>query len=138
MPNDHKELSKEWFAERECPFSNGRIDFVVFSDSLYAVIEMKIGAFDHEAQLSRYEQYAKMQNRQNYDVFYLTIDGKDASEQSAAGLQKDYHRISFRKHIMDWLNKCIGITSKNNKAYNALIQYRDLIEKLISDQKVVE
>lgn len=136
--NDPIELSKEWFAEREWPFSNGRIDFVVFSDSRYAAIEMKIDASDQEAQLSRYEQYAKMQNRQNYDVFYLTIDGKDASEQSTAGLQKDYHRISFRKHIVDWLNLCIGITPISNKAYNALIQYRELIEKLISDQKGVE
>lgn len=136
--NDSIELSTEWYAEREWPFSDGRIDFVVFSDIRYIAIEMKIDARDQEAQLSRYEQYAKMQNRRNYDVYYLTMDGKDASEQSTAGLQKDYHRISFSKSISNWLNRCIGITPTGNKAYNALIQYKELIEKLISDQKGVK
>lgn len=132
--NDPIELSKEWYAEREWPFSGGRIDFVVFSDNRYVAIEMKIDAYDQEAQLSRYEKYAKTQNRQNYDVFYLSLNGKGASTQSALGLEKAYRRISFSKHIMEWLNRCIGVTSVSNKAYNALIQYRELVEKLIFDQ----
>jgi hypothetical protein len=55
--NDPIELSKEWYAQREWPFSGGRIDFVVYNDNRYFAIEMKIDAYDQEAQLSRYEKY---------------------------------------------------------------------------------
>lgn len=128
------EFSKEWHVEREWPFSDGRIDFVVFNDDHYIAIEMKIDASDQEAQLSRYEKYAKSENSKNFDVFYLTIDGKDASDRSAAGLEKDYRRISFKGHIIKWLNCCINVTPMSYKAYNALAQYKELIEKLVSDQ----
>ena len=124
---------ESWHAVREWPFSDGRIDFVVYSGNFYNAIEMKIDACDQEAQLSRYERYAKSKNP-NYEVFYLTITGKDATEQSASGLEKDYRRISFCQHILEWLNCCLGVTPISNKAYNALKQYTELVQKLISDQ----
>ncbi len=127
-------FSKEWHVEREWPFSDGRIDFVVFNDDHYIAIEMKIDANDQEAQLSRYEKYAKSENSNSFEVFYLTLDGKGASPQSAAGLEKDYRRISFKRHIIKWLNCCINDTPPSYKAYNALAQYKELIEKLVSDQ----
>lgn len=132
--NDPEE---SWHAAREWPFSDGRIDFVVYSENCYTAIEMKIDAYDQEAQLSRYEKYAKSKNL-NYEVFYLTITGNKATDQSASGLEKAYRRISFSEHILGWLNRCIDITKKNNTAYTALIQYRNLVKKLISDEKGVE
>lgn len=134
---DPVELSKEWYADREWPFSDGRIDFVIFNESRYIAIEMKIDACDQEAQLSRYEKYAKSQSKE-YLVAYLTIDGRDASDQSASGLERDYMRISFRQHISEWLKSCIDITPINNKAYNALTQYKELVKKLTSDQNEKE
>lgn len=130
---DPKDLAEEWYAEREWPFSDGRIDFVLYNDHRYIALEMKIDAIDQEAQLCRYEKYAKMQ-KSKYDVFYLTINGKDASPQSAEGLKKDYKRISFEKHIMEWLRNCIAITSPKNKTIHALTQYMELVEKLTFDQ----
>ena len=75
------DLSKEWYVDREWPFPDGRIDFVIHNKSIFIAIEMKIDAGDQDNQLARYERYAKSRN-QNYKVFYLTLHGSEATDNS--------------------------------------------------------
>lgn len=127
------DLSKEWYAEREWPFPDGRIDFVMHNKSIFIAIEMKIDARDQENQLARYEKYAKSIN-QNYKIFYLTLHGSEATDNSIQRMQGSYNKISFKNHILNWLNLCIKNTPVDNKVISALNQYKDLVNKLISNQ----
>lgn len=127
------DLSKEWYVDREWPFPDGRIDFVIHNKSIFIAIEMKTDARDQENQLARYERYAKSTN-QNYKVFYLTLHGSEATDNSIKRMQGSYNKISFKNHILNWLNLCIKDTPVDNKVIDVLNQYRDLVNKLVSNQ----
>lgn len=130
---DPLNLSTQWCVEREWPFPDGRIDFIIHNNNIFIAIEMKIDAKDQNNQLVRYERYAKSIN-QNYKVFYLTLHGNEATYNSIQGMQSTYDRISFKDHILNWLNLCISNTPKDNKILNVLQQYKDLVIKLGSNQ----
>lgn len=126
-------LSKKWYVEREWPFDDGRIDFVIYNDECFLAVEMKIDAVDQPKQLKRYEDYAKIR-RKNYIIYYLTLNGKEPSAQSKEGMETKVHLISFEEHIMKWLQMCINITPVQYKVYDALKQYRELVDKIISNK----
>ena len=128
-------LTKKWFVEREWPFEDGRIDFVIYNDDCFFAIEMKIDASDQDHQLKRYEDYAKTRGK-NYNIFYLTLDGKEPSSQSKEGMERKPYLISFEKHILEWLQKCIDETPVQYKARDALKQYRELLNKIINNEGV--
>lgn len=130
-------LLKKWYIEREWPFNDGRIDFIIYNDDYFIAIEMKIDATDQIKQLKRYEEYAKTKTK-NYAVYYLTLDGKKPSSQSIDGMESEVSLISFKEHIINWLQSCIDITPKQYKVLNALYQYKELINKIINNQKGVE
>lgn len=126
-------LSKKWYVEREWPFDDGRIDFVIYNDEYFLAVEMKIDAVDQPKQLKRYEDYAKTR-RKNYIIYYLTLNGKESSAQSKEGMETKVHLISFEEHIMKWLQMCINITPVQYRVYDALKQYRELVDKIISNK----
>ncbi|MBP6429562.1 MAG: PD-(D/E)XK nuclease family protein [Bacteroidales bacterium] len=81
----------------------GRIDIYIkdkYNNDI--IIENKIYAGDQEDQLVRYCNYSKK------NVYYLTLDGKDAEDFSKRGLKidKDYHTISYKEDIILWLETC--------------------------------
>lgn len=129
------DIYKKWYVEREWPFEDGRIDFVIYNDDCFFAIEMKIDAGDQPKQLKRYEDYAKTRGK-DYKIVYLTLDGKKPSFQSEEGMEKEPGLISFEKDILEWLQKCIDETPVQYKVCDALKQYRELVNKIINNKGV--
>lgn len=108
-----------------------RIDFTIENKDYYIAIEMKIDATDQDNQLSDYYEYAKKQNKEYTKVYYLTLDGKDASEKSFKNREIiDYERISFQFHILNFMEKSIEKSANLPIIRESLIQYKNLILNL--------
>ena len=108
-----------------------RIDFTIENKDYYIAIEMKIDATDQDNQLSDYFEYAKKQNKSFFKVYYLTLNGRDASDKSFKN-QKiiDYEKISFQFHILNFIEKCIEKSVSLPIIRESLIQYKNLILKI--------
>lgn len=107
----------------------GRIDILIESGKRAIIIENKIYAEDQPKQLLRYENFAKS-NYSEYYILYLTLDGKDASNESCKGMSEEYIKVSYRDTIKDWLTKCIEKSATKPLVRETLIQYQNLILKL--------
>lgn len=118
----------------------GRIDLVLTpkSDGRKILIENKINAIDQNSQLVRYR---------NFDdkalLLYLTLDGKEANRESTEHpgternpesiklvSQKHYFRISYEKHILEWLEECRKEASCRPLVRETIAQYITLVRHL--------
>jgi hypothetical protein len=110
----------------------GRIDFTISDKETFIAIEMKIDAPDQPKQIQRYIDIAE-KKAINSKVYYLTLDGKNASEISIKSSDANnvlYTKISFSNHIVKWLKKCIERSARLPIIRESLIQYLNLIYKL--------
>jgi len=120
--------------ERESLTSQSRrIDFVIETEQTIVGIEMKIDADDQKNQLADY--YKELQHRTNgkksVKLYYLTLDGKDASSYSLGSLDADIvENISFEKEVFDWIKLCMETSVDIPIVREALKQYLILIENL--------
>ncbi|MCW5521111.1 PD-(D/E)XK nuclease family protein [Aureitalea sp. L0-47] len=109
--------------------TGGRIDIYIW-DALgnSLSIENKIYAGDQEAQLKRYANHNKEKNT----VFYLTLNGDDASEESKVDLKldEDYYCLSYRTNIIDWLEACLKEATDQPILRESIKQYIILLKKL--------
>lgn len=117
-----------------------RIDFVIQSDRYKIAIEMKIYAVDQKNQISDYlkDMQSKIETDEDNEaqVYYLTLYGKKASQNSHNNV--DYKRVSFQKHILNWLNSCQNEIKNNTNLkniYEAIEQYKIVVEKLTNQYK---
>lgn len=113
----------------------GRIDLVITPDggARRILIENKIYAGDQKCQLVRYR---------NYDskalLVYLTLDGSTAGGFSTENLPKsqklkpgvDYFQISYKEHILNWLDECRKEASSRPVVRETIVQYIGLIKQL--------
>ena len=106
----------------------GRIDILIEDDQNKAIIiENKIYAGDQPEQLKRYDKYAQVYSK-GYQILYLTLWGTDASEQSGQGVS--YLPISYDRHMILWLEKCIGISARFPIVRETIIQYINHLKQL--------
>ncbi len=104
----------------------GRIDIVINSGSRNIFIENKIYAGDQPQQLLRYHNADK-----TADLFYLTLYGTEASEESTGNTEKKYYTsISYSKDIIDWLKKCKKETADFPVLRETITQYINIIKYL--------
>ena len=102
----------------------GRIDILIEDEKRKKaiIVENKIYANDQLEQLKRYDRYAKeTYQKGNYQILYLTLDGKEATEQSGEGVS--YLTISYEENIINWLEKCVAIASRFPIVRETIIQY---------------
>jgi len=103
----------------------GNIDiYIEFENSIIA-IENKINAGEQSDQISRYIEFLEATGK-SYTMLYLTLDGKKSDTHE----KKEYFRISYREHILKWLEKCLQNTYKFVNINQALQQYNTLIKQL--------
>ena len=108
--------------------SNRRIDFTIENDDYYVAIEMKIDATDQDKQLNDYYEYTKKQKKKFRKVYYLTLDGRDASDKSFENQEIiDYEKISFQSNILNFVKKSIEKSANLPIIRESLIQYKNLI-----------
>jgi len=105
-----------------------RIDFTIANDEYYIAIEMKVDAGDQNGQLDDYFAFATKQNKINTKVYYLTLDGKEATEKSGKNI--DYNKISFQSDILEFIEKSIEKSVSLPIIRETLIQYKNLIKKI--------
>lgn len=134
-----KILVCEWSVEREYDIGGGRIDLFFQSkgkEKLCVVVELKIDADDQYAQLKRYDTYCKKNYEDNYRIIYLTLEGREATEKSLRGIKNNEKIIncSFKKHILEWLNKCIDICKKEGQEDSFIRQYEILVKKITNEE----
>ncbi|RTL00106.1 MAG: hypothetical protein EKK57_07990 [Proteobacteria bacterium] len=107
----------------------GRIDILIeypAHPEKNIIIENKIYARDQYLQLHRYAQAYK-----DARIVYLTLDGAEPTSESLGNLEPDdIICISYREHILKWLDECIEKSSSLPIIRETLIQYRTLIKQL--------
>ena len=105
------------------------------------VIENKIGAEDKDSQLNRYYQDARKRFSENQiKQIYLTLDGSPPDEKSLKAVNgqgndlsiDDVILISYREHIISWLEECMKLqeVQRISPIREILFQYRDLLNEL--------
>ena len=121
----------------------GRIDIIMEDGNHAIIIENKIYARDEPAQLLRYTNFAKNNYPYGYRLLYLTLDGKEACDDSAQGCP--YQCISYKNEISKWLAECARISFDRPLVRETIRQYINLIKQLtnqsmgtLEDNKLVE
>jgi len=115
--------------KREDPTDEGRrIDFTIENDKYFIAIEMKIDAGDQDRQLADYMTHASNQKKES-KLYYLTPDGRDASEKSTKG-ELEYKRLSFALEIVDWIEACVEKSATLPIIRESLIQYASILRKI--------
>lgn len=127
----------EFLVEREyrCnPY--GQMDFKIENENLCIVLEIKIYAEDGQNQLRRYEQYC-LENKKDYRIFYLTLDGHKPSEQSIKGFENENNLkcINFKEHILPWLEDCLNLVKDEDIKASFILQYISTLKNLIEEEK---
>lgn len=128
-PDETYSVNKEY-----CTLKYGRPDFYIVKkkENFGYVIEMKIDADDQDKQLHRYESFLKEKHGEKYKLFYLTMDGKLATKKSIAEDTK-YQRISFKKEVHNWINKCLEKSQDLPMMRETLRQYLNSINKITNE-----
>lgn len=115
--------------------SGGRIDIFIENGRQQIVIENKIYAKEQQNQLYRYHK-----KYPNAILFYLTLNGKEATKTGLKDLQPgQYICISYRYHILKWLEKCQQVTAGRSEFQlldAAIRQYMGLISDLTGQGRI--
>ena len=109
----------------------GRLDIFIADKSNNCIsIENKIDAEDKEAQIERYCNYQKQNNK----VIYLTLQGKLPDKISCGELRAntDFQILSYKVGIKQWLELCIKETADSPILRETIKQYLILINKMTS------
>lgn len=113
------------------------------------IIENKINACDSnhgdEGQLERYYGRIIEEDKipqENVDVYYLTIDGHEPSEESVStssrykNLPDILRCITYGNEIMRWLQQCMQIACNKPFIRETVAQYINLIKEMINDTEI--
>lgn len=134
MSSDNIEVSIEKSINSiEGDLSNGRIDLLLRFNDLFIIIENKIFANDQEKQLVKYHDY--LNHKEKFLLLYLTPDGRAPDPKSIQSEQnnkllkcnEDYHLISYKDHILRWLQE---YEVNCNKSREILEQYINTVKKI--------
>ena len=141
---DENIYDKNWEVTREKAFDldtiKGRLDFEIKSKDCIYIIEMKIDAGDQPEQLIRYQEFAKEQHKK-YKIFYLTLDGHNASKKSIGEEENleenqkvEYINISFKEEILNWLGNCLKLVERKENKSACINQYIASINKILGEK----
>lgn len=117
--------------------TGGRIDIIVWDKEKRAIIiENKIYAGDQENQMLRYYNHSK--SYIDSRLIYLSLDGKIPSEYSMGGEAFDYHILSYKFDIFDWLTECKQLAVDFPLVREAISHYINLIKQLTNTSSMDE
>ena len=115
----------------------GRADIYLETAGQIAIIENKIWAKDQPRQLSRYYEYLQDKSSGPGILVYLTLTGKDATEEEIAPTDSStttsyfpYIRLSYEKDILGWLDRCVDYSASHPSLQSTIRQYIYLVKKL--------
>jgi hypothetical protein len=124
----YREFSIEVKNEKEV--KKGRLDIYIVYQNYGVAIENKIYTNDEKNQLDKYKEFLIDTHKENYDLFYLTPDGrKPKSEKSEVKCKL----LSYSKDILPWLELCQKEVFNKPLIRETLEQYINLL-KIITNQ----
>ena len=141
--------NEKWEVTREKEYQldekKARPDFVIESQHYIYIIEMKIDADDQPEQLKNYKKIAEgekiRKNKKEYKLFYLTLDGHNASKKSIGEEENleenekvEYTNISFKEEILNWLGNCLKLVEGKENKSACINQYIASINKLLGEK----
>lgn len=126
-------VSTEYYIGKKEETTGGRIDILIQSEDKAIIIENKIYAPDQENQLIRYSNYGKEYAKGGYRLLYLTLDCKNADNFSTGGNINIYEPLSYERHILDWLNRCVEKSACQPLLRETIRQYIELIKQLTNN-----
>ena len=135
-------VNEKWIVEKEhYTTENGRLDLFFYTEGRRkkcVVVELKVDAEDGKRQIKRYEEYVLNQGYEDHRIVYLTLEGKEPSEQSEEGIEYPQKLLcrSFGEHLLNWLQACVEICQEYGVESSFIQQYKILIMKLVEDEKV--
>ena len=143
--NEKWEVSRE--KEYQLDKKNQRPDFIIESQHYIYIIEMKIDAKDQPEQLKNYKKIAEKEkerkNKKGYKLFYLTLDGHNASKKSTGEEENleenqkvEYTNISFTEEILNWLGKCLDLVKGKENKSACINQYIATVNEILGKEKV--
>lgn len=110
----------------------GVIDILISDEHENAIIiENKIYADDQKNQLLRYYNYAKDRKLNAY-LFYLTLEGSQPHEKSLGNKDITYKCISYRKDILNWLERCVELSACFPMVRETIRQYITNLKMLLN------
>ena len=112
----------------EAPTEDGRIDILIRDNMSHSVIiENKIYARDQVQQLKKYNAHGLKISNEKYQIFYLTLYGTEASDNSGGGI--NYSRISYADDIISWLEQCVQLSARYPLVRETINQYINHLKK---------
>ena len=138
-PSDYGNLEDFW-VRAEVSNEYGQIDILLKKEGTCIIIENKINASDQDSQLNRYYRYAKESfTDEQIKLIYLTLCGREPSKKSLRGIDGQEAldvdrviRISYKSHIVKWIEECFKEVIRVAPIREILFQYQTLIKKLTS------
>lgn len=117
--------------QREVPFDNGRIDFLLKYDSDAAVIELKVWAGEQPDQIQRYRKYLEQNGYSENNVFFLTPNGRTPTTGKATPISLKDDMTAVLKEICE--------KRASHKHYVTIIeQYITLVGNLTDGRNMME
>lgn len=112
----------------------GRIDIVITDNKDRGIIiENKIFASDQEKQLVRYYNYGNSNFPKGFNLYYLSLFGQKPRKNSTCGelsIKNDFQLISYKDHIIKWLEECRKEAAIHPMLRETISQYINLIKHL--------
>jgi hypothetical protein len=119
-------------AKKELQTKHGNLDIHIECPNWgVIVVENKTRSGEGEYQISDYAEYCgDYCHGRQYILLFLTPDGRQA--QTAGKHEKHYYRISYRYHILRWLEECLRATYQFVHINQALQQYKIVVDQLLN------
>ena len=96
------------------------------------VVENKTRLWEGRNQIRDYANYCiKCCSHIDHKFFLLFLTPEGDSSQTAHEHDDKYRRISYRKHILSWLEECLRATYAYVHINQALQQYRNVVNQLL-------
>ena len=128
------------------------IDIYISDDKKHIILENKVYAKDQAAQIARYIDTIKIEGAEDIYVLYLHPDGNLPKEYSLGdyktnqdktklvkkGSTINFKVISYRKEIVEWIDKCKNEVSNLTDLNVFLSQYKDVIEMIYGNYKRID
>ena len=131
----------------------GRIDIYITDGNKHIVIENKINAEDQKEQLKRYVNIIKSENEEieyeNIIVIYLSknrqkpenlekyylLENNILKDKKTKTPEAIYKSIHYKNEILKWLDKCLKDVYNISNLREAIITYKQIVEKIIGEYK---
>lgn len=119
------------------------IDLLIQNNSQAIIIENKINAGDQPEQLSRYYNIVYSSKIKDIHIVYLSLDGKEPSQQSIENLPDDIkdnrlYNKSYKKFINPWLSLCVKECATQPEIRETIVQYKQLLNHLTMSNDIKE